>query len=158
MSPTTLPTIQTSFGEGILLKNFRSFVERERQIQVCASIITCTCTFEYAVWQVSPTCHLILNFLFSFLCCCVEVIIQQQQQQKQQQQQQLSTNSTCHTSRSQTFHSLCLLSFHRCSCTLSHLYVSTLLWSNLPSDLHSPCISFPVFRYFLTKFFGHGAL
>ena len=40
---------------GDLLTNFQSFIERERQTRVRACIITCTCTSEYAVRQVSPT-------------------------------------------------------------------------------------------------------
>ena len=43
-------------GRVTFLNNFGSFIKgRERQTQVCACIITCTCSSECAMWQVSPT-------------------------------------------------------------------------------------------------------
>ena len=39
---------------------------------------------------------------------------------------------------------------------LSPLYISTLLWNNLPAfHLRSPCISFPIFRNLVKKYLGH---
>ena len=55
VSPTTLSSNQT-VGEGDFIEELWVFYRgRERQTQMCACIITCTCTSECAMWEVSPT-------------------------------------------------------------------------------------------------------
>ena len=70
----------------------------------------------------------------------------------------LPSNSTHHTTQSQTFHTLCIPPAYCQSGTLSPLYTSALLWNNLPSDLRSPNLSFPQIRRTLLKYLGYPVL
>ena len=68
----------------------------------------------------------------------------------------LFSNSTHRTTRSQTFHTLCIPLFifdpvH----SPPPLYTSALLWNNLPSDLRSPDLSFPLFSCTFLKYLGY---
>ena len=77
----------------------------------------------------------------SLLCCQYEL--------------RTPSNSTSRRTRAQTFNTLCLPSVTRRSGEVTPLYTSTLLYNNLPSELRSPSISFPLFRCTTTKYLGH---